>query len=184
MDVIVLKKIDEKEFELLLELLNKIKLKKKLDWEEGKRTNNSYRYNFPSHRSEIFGLIKLRTPDAMRKGYNYARSSSSKKRPDIYNELKRIGDLIVSLTRHHGVSSYTSILVNHNTICGKHKDANNIGKSLLISIGDYTGCNIVIENKTYDAKYTPIIFNGSELTHWNNPDLQGNKYSLVYYSLI
>ena len=183
MDVIVLKKIDEKEFELLLELLNKIKLKKKLDWEEGKRTNNSYRYNFPSHRSEIFGLIKLRTPDAMRKGYNYARSSSSKKRPDIYNELKRIGDLIVSLTRNHGFSSYTSILVNHNTICGKHKDANNIGKSLLISIGQFSGCNIVIENETYDAKYTPIIFNGSLLTHWNNPDLQGNKYSLVYYSL-
>ena len=89
----------------------------------------------------------------------------------------------MSLTRNHGFSSYTSILVNHNTICGKHKDANNIGKSLLISIGQFSGCNIVIENKTYDAKNTPIIFNGSVLEHWNTSDLVGNKYSLVYYKI-
>ena len=41
--VLVFPKIAEREFELLLKLLNKIKLKKKPDWKDGKRTNNSYR---------------------------------------------------------------------------------------------------------------------------------------------
>lgn len=55
--------------------------------------------------------------------------------------------------------------------------------SMLISFGDYTGCNIVIEGIMYDAKYSPIIFNGSERHHWNTNDLQGNKYSLVFYTI-
>jgi hypothetical protein len=52
---------------------------------------------------------------------------------------------------------------------------------MLLSFGDYTGCNIVIEGTMYDARHKPIIFNGSEREHWNTDDLSGNKYSLVYY---
>jgi hypothetical protein len=39
----------------------------------------------------------------------------------------------------------------------------------------------MIEGKMYDAKNTPIIFNGSQLEHWNTDDLEGLKYSLVFY---
>ena len=75
--------------------------------------------------------------------YNFTKNSII----NIYNELKRLGDLIVPF-------KYTSILVNHNTVAGKHKDANNIGQSLLISIGQYTGCNIVIETKVFDVYFS------------------------------
>jgi hypothetical protein len=51
----------------------------------------------------------------------------------------------------------------------------------LLSFGDYTGANIVIDGILHDAKYNPIVFNGAELEHWNTDDLVGNKYSLVFY---
>jgi len=56
--------------------------------------------------------------------------------------------------------------------------------SCIVSIGDYTGCNLVIENKKYDAKYNPIVFNGSLIEHWNTDDLVGDKYSLIYYNIL
>jgi hypothetical protein len=66
-------------------------------------------------------------------------------------------------------------------VCPKHYDSKNVGESMLVSFGDYTGCNIVIEGIVYDAKHTPVIFNGSKREHWNTDNLTGNKYSLVFY---
>jgi DNA (cytosine-5)-methyltransferase 1 len=34
----------------------------------------------------------------------------------------------------------------------------------------------------YDTDCRPVIFNGAELEHWNTKDLQGTKYSLVFYN--
>ena len=42
---------------------------------------------------------------------------------------------------------------------------------------------IRIENKVYDAYYTPIIFDGYKLEHFNTDDLVGNKYSLVFFKI-
>ena len=53
---------------------------------------------------------------------------------------------------------------------------------MLVSFGNYEGGNIVIEPYgELSAKYHPIIFNGSELYHYNTPILNGTKYSLVFY---
>ena len=79
---------------------------------------------------------------------------------------------------------FSSIHLNNNVVCPKHKDNRNVGNSLLVSFGDYTGCNIVIGDVIYDAKYTPLIFNGAEIEHYNTNDLEGNKYSLVYYNIL
>lgn len=54
---------------------------------------------------------------------------------------------------------------------------------MLVSFGDYSGCKIVVEGDAYDSFYTPIIFNGANLEHWNTNDLQGEKFSLVFYSI-
>jgi len=93
---------------------------------------------------------------------------------EIFEEIMRIGDKYVPF-------NYTSVHLNHNVICPPHKDDKNNGKSVLISFGEYTGSNIVIEGINYDARHRPLMFNGSLLNHWNTQDLQGNKYSLVYY---
>jgi hypothetical protein len=127
------------------------------------------RAGFGKHRSITFGITKGRFNNII--GLSYF----SKKYPHLYEEIFRIGKLICPF-------EFKSVHLNNNVICPKHKDKGNHGESLLISFGNYEGGNIVIENQIYDAKYTPIIFDGSLLEHWNTDDLVGNKYSLVFFN--
>ena len=174
----VLPKVDKKLFDPLLNMLQNISLKKHYSEEYCKRNNTEnyskcFRKNFPEHRSSIFGVVKC-FGRGTKGGKTHMISLASTKYPDVYEELKRIGDLIVPF-------EYSSVLVNNNTVCGKHFDSNNVGKSLIVSIGDYTGCKLVIEGVEYNAQYQPLIFNGAEKEHWNTDDLVGDKYSIVYY---
>lgn len=173
-EVIVLPKINPEIFKPLLEMLGNHKFRIKENNEAN--TNRSCRKNFPRHKADIFGYVKLRPVNwAVRGKYNISRTTE--KKPELYNELKRLADIIVPF-------KWSSVLVNNNVICGKHLDASNIGESVLLSIGDYEGCNIVVNGKKYDAKYQPLIFNGSKLEHYTTDDLVGNKYSLVFYNIL
>jgi len=132
------------------------------------KNNTNGRRNFPNHRATTFGIVRGRFTGKT------DLSAMTKKHPEIYNEINRIGKLFSF--------EYTSIHLNKNVVCPKHKDSKNKGNSLLLSFGDYKGGNIVIEDKKYDANCNGIIFNGSKLEHWNTDDLIGNKYSLVFFS--
>jgi hypothetical protein len=153
-------------FEPLHQLVKKIKIKPK--------SLTSNRRGFPErHRAITFGITRGR--------FNGITGVShfSKKYPEIYAEIIRIGRRICPF-------EFTSIHLNNNVVCPPHYDSKNVGESLLVSFGDYEGCKIVIrgentQHEVYDAKYTPLIFNGSLLEHWNTNDLIGNKYSLVYF---
>ena len=136
-----------------------------------KRKNSNNRLEFPEYRGAIFGLTR---PRFKYKGY-LELSLDSKNNPLIYDEIMRIGKLICPF-------EFNSIQVNKNLICPPHKDKKNVGLSMLVSFGQYEGCNIVINNKKYDANCRPVIFNGSELEHYNTNDLVGTKYSLVYFT--
>jgi len=157
----VFEKVDEKEFEILLELLGN----HKISFKDGK----SGRLGFGKHRAETYGMIRQRYSG------KFEISCSSKKWPKIHEEIMRIGKLICPF-------EFETAYINNNVVCPKHKDANNTTESLLISFGNYTGCDIMIEGVKYSAKYQPIIFDGSKLEHWNTDDLVGNKYSIVYFS--
>lgn len=152
-------------FNDLQKMLNNFPLRKT----SGSNKGTGSRTNFPIHYRECFGYIQRRF-----KKKNLELSVASIKYPTIYEELKRIGNIICPFT-------FTSIHVLKNCICPKHKDSKNSQKSLLVSFGDYTGCNLVIEDVVYDAKNTPILFDGRIMEHWNTSDLVGTKYSLVFY---
>jgi hypothetical protein len=162
MNITHLDKVPESEFSALTEYLNKIRVPVILQ-------NN--RRGFPKHRGCVFGLTKPRF-----KSGGACLSANSKKYPEIYEEIIRVGNLICPKG-----FEFNSIQLNHNVVCPPHKDSKNVGDSVIVSFGDYTGGNLVIENVIYDAKYQPLIFNGAELEHWNTLDLQGNKYSLVFF---
>lgn len=130
--------------------------------------SNKNRMGFPHHRAECYGLSKPRICGSI------GLSACSMRYPEIWEEILRIGDIICPF-------QWTSCHLNNNVICPPHKDSRNVGDSVLVSFGEYTGCNIVIDGIVMDARHRPIIFNGSNLEHWNTPDLIGNKYSLVYY---
>jgi len=161
MNINQLPEINPEEFSELYCMLNQITIPLK-------NSTNSRR-QFGKHRSTTFGFIRGRFNG------KYQLSQPSIKYPSIYKELKRIGDLICPF-------AYTSIHLNNNVICPKHKDCNNVGDSLLVSFGDYSGCNIVVDGTEYDTNCKPIVFNGTLLEHYNTNDLIGNKYSLIYYN--
>jgi len=135
----------------------------------GSGPGTGYRANFKPHYVATFGMVNPRF-----KTGGIQLSSASVKYAHIYEELLRIGNIICPF-------EFSSIHFLKNCVCPPHKDSKNSRKSVLVSFGDYTGCNIVVEGIVYDAKYTPIIFDGKTMEHWNTDDLEGTKYSLVFY---
>lgn len=130
------------------------------------------RLGFPYHRGTVFGLAKPRYSKI--KNPQPVLSYDSKRYPEIYEELLRIGKLIVPF-------EFKTIQVNHNLQCPPHKDKNNKSRSILVSFGEYVGGEIVIEGVKYSAYHTPIEFDGCKMEHWNEP-IEGNKYSLIFFS--
>lgn len=155
--------LDKSNFEKLENMLNRITIPLT------SKTNN--RRGFPKHRRAIFGLVKQRYTGKI------DISRFSKKYPEINNELFRIGKDVLKF-------NFTSIYINKDVICPAHKDEKNIGESLIISIGKYEGCKLVIEGQEFNSHYNPVIFNGSEKEHWTTDDLVGSKFSLIYFNIM
>ena len=175
--VIQLPEINPRVFDSIFSLLSKRKFKKCNAYIPGIQNQGNYRKNFPIHESMVHGYIINRPAIMMKWGKEkYDLSRHTKAHPNIWEELKRIGDIICPFP-------YSSCYVCHNTVAGKHLDNKNVGLSCIVSIGDYSGCNLVIEDKVHDARYKPIVFDGSKIEHWNTDDLVGNKYSMIFYNL-
>ena len=85
----------------------------------------------------------------------------------------------LSMNLRFNHSSYT---LNKNLECLPHKDKNNLGDSLILSFGNFSGGNLLIEGKKFDIYKRPLQFNGSLLTHSTEP-FQGTRYSIVFYNI-
>jgi hypothetical protein len=134
-----------------------------------KRVGHNNRRNFPPYRGAIFGLTRPRNNNA-----HLVLSKDSKRHPDIYKVIMNLGKEIVPF-------KFNSVQVNRNLECPPHRDRRNVGDSLLVSFGEYTGGEIVVEGRKFNAFHQPIVFNGSELEHWNMP-IHGDKFSLVFFT--
>jgi hypothetical protein len=162
--VAVMPLMDEARFAPILAMLEGITIR--LRSEKAQTT----RRGFGTHRATTFGSVRLR------RGARVALSRESKKHPAVCEALFALGH---ELTPDF---PFTSVHVNKNVQCPPHKDGRNIGRSMIVSFGSYAGCELVVEGTQYDTRHTPHIFDGSSHKHWNNPTLNGTKYSLVYYT--
>jgi len=135
-----------------------------------KQKDQTNRRVFPDYRGQIYGRVNARF-----KGWRDL-SKDSIENPEIYAELKKLGDAIVPF-------KYTSIQVNRQLVCPKHRDSANVGESVLVSFGTYAGKSgfIYIEGEKFNSYENPLLFDGSKLEHWNTPITSGIKYSLVYF---
>lgn len=135
-----------------------------------KSGKNSTRTNFPmGNMSMQFGITNYKYAHKIDEAYY------SKKYPTIHNELMKLATII-------GVKHpIVTIHVNKNVICPPHYDIKNSGVSTIVAIGNYTGCDLLIENEIIDCHYKPIEFDGVHKKHWNSNDLVGTRYSIVYY---
>jgi hypothetical protein len=114
-------------------------------------------------------------------------AASSIKYPEVFKELQRIGARICKALPADFEFTFNAIHINRNVTCPPHVDARNMGRSILVSFGKYTGSKIVVQRSLteaviMDSYCRPILFNGSRLLHWNTDDLEGTKYSLVFYT--
>lgn len=154
--------LDPLQTEFLYTMLNRITVPL-VSGKSGRATS------FGSHRGMMLGYVRTRI------GHRYQLSRNSRKYPDIYQEVVRIGQLICPF-------EFDAIQLNHNVVCTPHKDRNNVGESVIISFGDYAGGELNIEGYgEFDTSNHPLIFDGGKITHWNNPII-GNKYSLVFFN--
>jgi len=105
-------------------------------------------------------------------------SHNTKKHPHILPLFKKFIDL------HYPNFNFSTVYVNKNIICQKHKDKKNSGESLLIGFGDYTEGSTVLhingEESKFNIQESSIIFDGSKIIHSSEP-FKGTRYSLVFF---
>jgi hypothetical protein len=122
-----------------------------------------------------------------RRGYDYF--VKNKAHPEVYEALVELGDTIVPKGW-----DYQTIQLNHNAKAKKHLDKNNVGKSVIIGIGDYTGGELRVfspdssKYHDYNIKNRPTMFNGAVLPHetqpFSNPteyEKGRGRYTIVYF---
>jgi hypothetical protein len=105
----------------------------------------------------------------------------NKKYPDLLRALINFGNLIAEPGWR-----YTAITLNHGVQATKHRDKSNVGRSIIIGIGDYTDGALRVwepDDAFYtdmDLKDRPTIFNGALRTHETQP-FTGDRYTIIYY---
>ena len=99
---------------------------------------------------------------------------------DIYNEFRDL---------YFPDFEFTSVQMNRNFPCSRHIDGTNVGESVLVCLGEYSGGELVIEdypepgNNVIKTKNKIYRFNGSKYYHWVKP-FEGTRYSLVFFNNI
>lgn len=102
--------------------------------------------------------------------------------PSVFNsKMPRIWELLQELGKLLPIP-WNAVQLNHNVVCGPHIDKNNQGNSVIISFGNYTGNDLVINGQIFNTKRNPLLFDGKNV-HYNTPQVSGNKYSLVYFTV-
>ena len=113
----------------------------------------------------------------------YETTALSRK-PYIYEELKEFAHL------YFPYFNWTEIQVNFNWASPPHYDKGNIGESLIIGLGDYTGGELCIEKYDDECSWVESInihdkiykFDGGKYKHWTEP-YKGNRMSIVFYNI-
>ena len=80
--------------------------------------------------------------------------------------------------------SINRLQLNRQLACPPHRDIRNKGPSWVLAFGDFEGGELVLEDGTvYGEKMKwqgPL--NGYEVTHFNNPIIAGDNWSVIAYS--
>ena len=120
------------------------------------------------------GILKTRT-----KGY--ALSLHSKKYPEVLKKVVPYGNAVVPLGFF-----WNAVTINKGVLAKRHYDGLNVGKSVIVGFGDYTGGNLRVYGKqseeytAMDIHDRPLMFNGALLEHETEP-FEGTRYTIIFY---
>ena len=82
---------------------------------------------------------------------------------------------------------WCNLQLNKNFPIPPHFDSTNIGTSIIIGLGDYTGGSLFVDFaedgglKEYDIQYNTAKFDGSKYRHYVS-DIKGDRYSIVFFN--
>lgn len=93
--------------------------------------------------------------------------------------------LIDFMKVHNKDFIFNSVYITKNCQSKPHRDSGNIDKSIIVSIGKFTGGNLYVKinneiTKLFDIRNYSLEFDGATYTHYTEPFV-GNRYSLIYY---
>jgi len=108
--------------------------------------------------------------------------SWNRKYPDLLRALINFGNVVVPPGWR-----YTAITLNKNVLAKRHVDGNNVGRSVIVGIGDYTGGELRVwgprngaDHEDVDLKDRPTFFNGALRFHETQP-FEGERWTIIYY---
>jgi hypothetical protein len=136
----------------------------------------------PTGRADVIGSIGR----TITFGYGDTRQgikefATNKKHPTLLRLLAEFGNAIVPKGW-----TYNAITLNEGVKAKKHIDNKNLGRSVIIGIGNYTGGGIRVwdkdhkDPKVFDLHLKPVMFNGGLLYHQTTP-FKGERYTIIYY---
>lgn len=132
-------------------------------------------------RSQPFGITYKKF-----QGHQYAWCANNNKYPELYEAILKVGRKISPV-------SFSAIQVNHNYPASPHYDVNNVGHSVILAIGDFSGGEFCLKHDEYnigncdndiklDVCYKPILINASKNMHYVNEIISGDRWSFVFFT--
>lgn len=123
------------------------------------------------------GMMITRKPDPNCPG-KYM-SKAMEQHPELGEIFKVFRDF------HFPTFEFSHVMMNRNFEVSWHRDKANIGESVVIAFGDFTGGRTQIQDEdgtitNLDTLHSPHKFDGSKILHRCEPFV-GNRYSLVFF---
>jgi hypothetical protein len=171
--------------ERLLEVLRETTLPKigkpEAEKVSAKRVEKGYRR--VTNRADVIGSIgrTITFGYGLRKFKGYGEFAPNKRLPELLRCLAEFGNRVVPKGW-----SYETITLNEGVKAKKHKDSKNVGDSVIIGIGDFTGGDIKVwdvedkNGKAYNLHDQPLMFNGNTHYHQTTP-FKGERYTMIFY---
>jgi FkbM family methyltransferase len=113
--------------------------------------------------------------------------------PELVESVFKLERQLASLPRSVADGTLTSdgtrplsthCAINRNAEFTPHVDSGRgLGQSIsmIVGLGDFSGGSLFVEGKKYDARYTPLEFDGWSQRHWTEP-FEGERFSLVWFT--
>ena len=143
-----------------------------------------------THRSMALGIVNVRPcclTNASGEKINEPQQDCLLLKKPKFQEIFKLTNDWIKLV-YPNIQKYSTIMYNGNNQCKKHIDGNNVGESIIIGMGDYTGGRLIVYDKNEKKHYIDINkkfvkFNGSNYYH-EVEDWVGTRISLVFYNIV
>ena len=119
-----------------------------------------------------FGMVRFR---------GWRQLAANEKYPEVLKALVELGNIAVPKG-----FKYNIIQLNEDVKAKKHLDRVNVGPSVIVGIGPYTGGNLRVfspddkTSKSLDVHNQPIMFNGAIHPHQTEP-FKGKRWTIIFY---